>query len=417
MKNKLIFIYRWIMWNLFSRPFVHTFLKSRFHFHSTAGSHPFPPPPFIVVANHGTFFDPWLVGGHSKYPLSIMCNDDAFLGSAFTRWYLRGIGAFPKKKGASDFKAMKITLSRLAQGYAVCIFPEGQTTWDGETQPIYKGIEKIIKRARCPLVMVHLRGNFLSKPWWAHTQRRGKVSISFKVLSTQEVFALSDDEVLQSIRASIYQNDIKDPINLAINFSGERLALGLERFIWICPRCGVEDTLLTHADTISCTSCQGEWSIDAHCRISQDDASRTPVGDLYDWSQNHKKFVRLKIADTRPGDCLTSSSSVVLQTTGATKGFVDRHNGTLSLTHKDLTFISEGTKESQVFDVLSIEDFVIQKKDIFEITFKGEVFRFLFSGHSPMKWIYYIRYLRGYGETEQRGIIDMRATHIKSGNV
>jgi len=150
------------------------------NFFRSSGSEALPKPPFVIVSNHGTFFDPWIIGYFSRYPFAIMCNDDAFRGSPITRWYLNSIGAFPKKKGASDFKAMKKTMSSLAAGRPVCIFPEGQTSWDGETQLLYKGIEKIIRHGRVPLVMVRMSGNFLTKPWWADRIRKGRIECLFQ---------------------------------------------------------------------------------------------------------------------------------------------------------------------------------------------------------------------------------------------
>ncbi|MBD3321568.1 MAG: hypothetical protein GF350_10790, partial [Chitinivibrionales bacterium] len=139
MKNKALYAYRWFMWNILSRPFVGGYLKPSYNHSLAPGSDRYPPPPFIVISNHNTFFDPWIIGSYCHSPFAIMCNDDAFRGPALQSWYLNSIGAFPKKKGSSDFAAMKKTITLLKAGYPVCIFPEGQTSWDGETQLIYKG--------------------------------------------------------------------------------------------------------------------------------------------------------------------------------------------------------------------------------------------------------------------------------------
>ena len=146
-KSTLFTIYRWILWNLFSRfIFVEMILRPKYRFRRSNASHQYPKAPFIIIANHGTFFDPWIVGGFSITPVNYMANDDGFRDGLITRWYLKSIGAFPKKKGASDYRAMKTTLDLLRKKSPVCIFPEGQTTWDGETQLLYPGIEKLVKK-------------------------------------------------------------------------------------------------------------------------------------------------------------------------------------------------------------------------------------------------------------------------------
>jgi len=116
MTNRPLYLYRWIMWNVFSRTFVWCYLWFLYRFRKSKDSHKIPKPPFVIVSNHGTFFDPWIIGGFSRHPFAIMCNDEAFTRGAVSRWYLNSIGAFPKRKGASDFRAMKKTMSQLSEG-------------------------------------------------------------------------------------------------------------------------------------------------------------------------------------------------------------------------------------------------------------------------------------------------------------
>jgi hypothetical protein len=378
---------------------VKTYVKYHYRFSKADRKHKFPKPPFMVVANHGTFFDPWFIGGYSHYPLSYMINNDVFRGKDMSAWYLRSIDSIPKKKGASDFKAMKATIERLNNKRAVCIFPEGQTTWDGETQLLYRGIEKIIKKVNCPLVMVRLQGNFLTKPWWADSLREGRILLHFKTLEKKDIEQLSFDELFNTIKSYIYQNDIKDPQNLAVPFTGVKLAEGLERFVWICMHCGSEDTLVTSDNTIRCTSCKGSWDIDAHCRLSSNDPSFSCLPDLKDWSDMHKEKVQEFISNRE--NELTRSSDVTLQKENSEQMFENKESGTLILFRERLLFETAST--TLQWPVKEITDYVIQKKDIFEFSHNSEYYRFVFNKKSPMKWIYYFRYLNNYSICEKQG--------------
>ena len=398
--KKLFTLYRWIIWNVLSRLlFVALFLRRKYPFRPTPGSHRFPKPPFIIVANHGTFFDPWIIGSYSNVPLGLMTNDDGFRQGPVTRWYLKSIGAFPKKKGASDYRAMKITLDLLKKRVPVCIFPEGQTTWDGETQLLYTGIEKLVKRAGCPLVTVRLQGNFLLKPWWARYKRNGRILTTIKVHSTETIKALSNEDLFSLIRKSIYQNDVKDPDNRAVAFSGTHLAEGLERFIWICLQCKAEDTLTMQGNRITCSSCTGSWEMDAHCRITPLKEGITSCEDLKDWADFHKTRVKEVIAK-RPSP-LTRSEQVLLQQENAQQVFTETDRGVLTLAADILSF--RGATSDLHWPVAEICDCVIQQKDIFEFRHQNIYRRFLFNGKSPMKWVYYIRYLKGYEQYELQG--------------
>jgi 1-acyl-sn-glycerol-3-phosphate acyltransferase len=406
MTNRLLYLYRWIMWNVFSRIFVRCYLMPLYHFRKSKDSQKIPKPPFVIVSNHGTFFDPWIIGCYSWHPFAIMCNDEAFTRGAMSRWYLNSIGAFPKKKGASDFKAMKKTISRLSAGYPVFIFPEGQTTWDGETQLIYKGIEKIVRHSKAGLVLTRICGNFLSKPWWADFIRKGRIVVTFKTLGPEQIKHLSDDELFNTMKSFIAHNDIKDKGNSDALFSGRWLAEGLERFVWMCMECGAEDTLAMSDDTIRCAACGSSWAISATCKLTPLDNVKKSFADLYDWAQWHRTRVIDKIKTSGAGAMLARSDNIVMQTGDTNISFSVAGAGSLSLIASALTFHPAGSGAgSLVFDVHKIETVVIQKKDIVEFIYEGRYYRFIFDHHSPMKWIYYLRYLKGYEKFEELGYI------------
>jgi hypothetical protein len=402
-------VYHWILWNVLSRLFVRAYLFPLYNFRKKNSSDHIPAAPFIVVSNHGTFFDPWIIGSFSYHPFNFMCNDDAFRASPTTVWYLNSIGAFPKKKGAADVRALKETLRRLRRKSAVCIFPEGQTTWDGETQLIHRGIEKIARQADCPIVMMRVQGNFLTKPWWARSIRKGRILVSIKVLSAGQIKGMSDDQAFEAMRSFIQQNDVKDPENLQARFSGARLAEGLERFVWLCMQCGAEDTLAMSGDTITCHACGSSWTMDAYCHLRAVKEGTRCLDDLRDWSAEHRVKVLAALSNPSRASQLTKSDNVAMQTLAADGyTFVDRCKGTLSLSKEMLTFSREAPSvagENLAVAVHDIRDYVIQKKDILEFRVGDTFYRFVFDHHSPMKWVYYLRYLNGYELLEKQGCL------------
>ncbi len=398
--NRWLYIYRWIMWNLLTHPFIHIYLKPSFRFFKTKESDSFPKPPFIVVCNHGTFFDPWIIGLYSHYPFGFMTNDDGFRGKGISQWYLKSIGAYPKKKGASDFKAMKKTMDLMRSNYPVCIFPEGQTTWDGETQLMYPGIEKIIRKTGVSVVTIRIQGNFLSKPWWALTKRKGRVAVTIKVTDKADVAKLSTEEIFALLKNGIYQNDIKDPWNKTQKFSGTQLACGLERFVWICTECGAEDQLTTNDNRITCSACGKIWEIDAYCQLTSETPYRPEIKDLKDWSEMHKSILRDKCTGGKP--FTTATNAVALTCENEQGKFETIHgNGVLELNQNELRYITSGQRVS--WSLKEITDYVVQKKDLFEFGISGKTYRVEFRGHSPMKWVMYLRYLNNYAECEKNG--------------
>ncbi len=401
MKNKLIYFWRYWFWQI-GRAFVLFYIRPKFNFKLNKESDPIPKPPFIMVSNHGTFFDPWIVGHLSRYPLSIMNNEEAFKAPPIQRWYMKQIGTFPKKKGASDYKAVKITLKKLKRGYPILIFPEGQTSWDGETQPVFPGVEKIIKLTGASLVMMNIKGNFLSKPWWSYHYRKGQVRVTCKVLTPEKVKTLSVKEILELLIRHIRNSDIKDAQNQQIAFKGENCAEGLEHFVWICRTCCAEDTLTAKGNTITCSACGSLWHIDAHCKLTPGNEQSADIGDLHDWASWHKQITKDKIAKTDETNLLTANDHVtycVLDNNGAS---IDYATGSLTLSKKRLAFKSRDEQHSVVLQVKNILDYVYQRKELFECRTESETYTFRFPGHSPMKWVFYFRYLNNYEACEKR---------------
>ncbi len=391
-----------------TRPFfVWGFVYPRYRPRTDRESDRMPRPPYIMVSNHGTFIDPWIVGSYTYKPVFFMCNDDAWRSSPVTQTYLTCVGAFPKRKGGADFRAIKTTLKILESGSPVCIFPEGQTSWTGETQLTYLGLEKLVRRANVPLVIFNLCGNFLIKPWWAESRRTGRVIVRVKVLTPERIAAMNDEELFSAVKDGIYNNDIKDPRNDTYPFRGSGLAVGLERLAWICMHCGAEDRLSTSGDDITCEACGKSWRMDAHCRLAALSEGAVTLPDLKDWCDMQRTKVLERTSGAERAETLAASTGVMLQTLGEDGyTFVDRGSGTLSVTTERLRFAPD-SGDGQAMDMLlaDVHDAVIQKKDIFEVRWQDTYWRFVFCRHSPIKWIYYVRYLQGYEECEKRGYL------------
>lgn len=399
------YMWRYVFWNI-NRIAIKAYIWPLFKVSVRYLNGALPRPPFIVVANHGTFFDPWIIGALFVHPMSIMMNDFGFKASPFIRWYQKETGAFPKKKGTHDFRALKYGLMELKRGYSLLIFPEGQVTWDGETQPLFHGIEKIIKRVNVPIVMVNIKGSFLCKPWWASTYRKGSVQLSIRTMNTEELMNKSKSEILKKLTKYLYNNDIKNHSNKNIKIVGSSLAKGLENFFWICPVCLQEDQLITDDDMISCTYCKNSWVMNPYCQIKSIAGNLINVGDLYDWSQWYKEKVKKIIMQSKNSDVITHSKNVDYCDIKKNGVVNVRNHGSLVLTKKTLYFKND--IDGSIILELNVDEIiscVFQRKEFIEVRIEGKKYMFRFLSHSTMKWVYYLRYLMHYEVYEERKYI------------
>lgn len=338
MKNLLISIHNVLLWHL-SRYFVYTYIRPKFNFRIADGSDKLPAPPYILLSNHGTFFDPWFVGHMTQKRLSIMMNEEGYHAPAVTRWYLRSIGTFPKKKGTADFKAMKTTIKTLRQGYPVLIFPEGQTTWSGVTQPIYSGIEKIVKKSGTDLVLNRLEGNFLSKPWWANNYRKGKIILNRRVVKAEELKKLSHEKILKMIIEYISHNEFNSSNLSEDTFKSDSPASGLNNYLWICPACRTEDTLEFLSDSIQCSECKKRLEVSPSLRfIDKEKDTRTPLDQV---DTIHKEVALKRISEKKEKGVIISDKSAPMCKTEQNGRISIISEGELKLFYEELVFSSK----------------------------------------------------------------------------
>jgi 1-acyl-sn-glycerol-3-phosphate acyltransferase len=112
---------------------------------------------FILASNHISNLDPVVLGICSVRRLSFMAKIELFKG--LLGFFLTNLGAFPVKRGESDFGAMREALRRLKEGHALLIFVEGTRRIGNESPPKAEaGVGFLAMKAGVPIVPVYLQG-------------------------------------------------------------------------------------------------------------------------------------------------------------------------------------------------------------------------------------------------------------------
>lgn len=120
----------------------------------------------LLVANHASFLDVFLLGISHRRPLNFVARSTLFVpGLACT---MRSIGGFPIQREGMGASGMKETLRRLRKGGIVTLFPEGTRTADGQLGPLRPGIAALVARAGVPVLPAGIAGTFEA---WPRTKR------------------------------------------------------------------------------------------------------------------------------------------------------------------------------------------------------------------------------------------------------
>jgi len=355
-----------------------------------------PQSPFIFVANHANFLDPWIVCHLSKAPVAIMMNEDGFKASHFQKWYLKNIGAFPKKKGLSDISAMKKSIAEIKAGSSLMVFPEGQTSWDGETQPIYPGIERMAQKLGVPIVMCRIESNFIAHPWWADSDRKGQVSVFVKVLDKKTVAETSSDDLRGEIINHIKTNDVEK--SHYKKFTGKNLVSGMQNFIWLCPSCSEKEMLEFTGNTVICEKCGGNFLFNANLWLVKPVNS---VRNLHSWVGMQKIFVKNAVKNAGDSDILCESSKVRLIQNDNSGRVTTFDIGKLQISKENFVYLGDSaTIKIPISDIVAP---VFQQKNIIQFEYSEGDLKFMFSESPMMKVLFYLRELTGFSEVEERG--------------
>jgi 1-acyl-sn-glycerol-3-phosphate acyltransferase len=116
----------------------------------------------ILVANHTSFLDSFLIGIPLRRPVNFVARSTLFL--PILGFLIRSLGGFPIQRDGMGASGLKETLRRLRGGGIVTLFPEGTRSPDGELMALKPGIAALVSRANVPVVPAGIAGAFEAWP-------------------------------------------------------------------------------------------------------------------------------------------------------------------------------------------------------------------------------------------------------------
>ena len=123
----------------------------------------------LIVCNHVSYMDALLLAGACPRPIRFLMDRDIY-NIPFIKTFCNACKVIPidATDRKSVLKALVKVSEHLDQGEVVCVFPEGQLTYDGEIGPFMRGVDLIIRRSSVPVVPLALQGL-----WGSYFSREG----------------------------------------------------------------------------------------------------------------------------------------------------------------------------------------------------------------------------------------------------
>ncbi len=243
--------------------------------------------PYVLLANHTFMFDVVHVPLPFKKTPFIIASQTLFTKQPSKFLVKQVAHVIPKSKGKSDITTIKSIFNALSKGYPILIFPEGDTTFYGQTGYVEESTMKLIKKMNVDVIVCNVRGGYLSKPRWATGKRKNRrAEFFYKVVITKEQLAtLSPEEIGKIVNDAMAHNAYEYQRSRMIPHPGKQLAEGLENCIYVCPNCQGINTLQTNGNKIYCASCHTEGHIDQYGFIHG-----FAFDNLLDWDAYQRRY-------------------------------------------------------------------------------------------------------------------------------
>lgn len=345
-------------------------------------------PPFVIVANHQTNWDAFILSCKIREPVSFVASAQQFR-SAFMRFVMRLAGSIPKTKSMSDSSTVRGIFKIRNLSGVVGIFPEGKRNWDGATEEILYPTAKVLKQLKIPVVSVLFTGGTLTFPRWADSSRKGGMQLTYDILFNQEeIDTLPVDTLYQRLCQKLQHNEFQWQDQKRIPFKGKNLAQSLELCLFLCPQCGCVGKLHSAGDLFTCTSCGNEVRYNVY-GFFENDGGNPPFKSVFEWNQWQLDEMTRRIRERlrSPGPPLLCDDHVFLHTAEPYGPLRAIGNGTLRFLVDRLEFESEGG-QIQSFPFENLNGVSTHLSKWFDFYHLGDFYRVSFpSRHvSANKW-------------------------------
>ena len=210
--------------------------------------------PCLIVANHVTNFDPMLLAmSFPDRPIRFVASEHIFRHGWISRLLEKLVAPIARRKGAAGADTVRAVLRALKDGELVCLFAEGDATWDGLTHPVFPATGKMARSAGAALMTYRLEGGYLSMPRWSGRLRRGKMrGRAVGIYPPETLKGMKGPEITEMIDRDLFENAWARQRAEHVPFRAKRRAEGIERGFFLCPRCRRFGTVKGAGDRVTC---------------------------------------------------------------------------------------------------------------------------------------------------------------------
>ena len=208
----------------------------------------------LIISNHNSNIDPALVSraftGHSYY----LASEHSFRMGLLSKFLVFVFDPIPFYKVKADTSSLKEMLRRLKAGASVCLFAEGNRSFNGLTGHIPLSTAKLIKMAEVPLITFRFQGGYFTTPRWSKSIRKGKMTGAVVGhYSAEEIKTKTAEQLIEIIRRDLHEDAYQRQRKNPVPYRGKDLAEYIELILYLCPLCEKIGTIKSRGNRFFCT--------------------------------------------------------------------------------------------------------------------------------------------------------------------
>lgn len=273
--------------------------------------------PHLIIGNHVTNWDPLLMAmSFPKNHIHFVASEHLFRLGWVSKLINYLVAPIPRRKGANGAATTMDCLRKMRGGSTVCIFGEGETTWDGRTKTIFPATGTLARACGATLITYRLEGGYLTAPRWAKNQRKGRMrGYIVNRYTPEELKKMTPAQIEALINRDIYEDEWARQKTDPVKYRGKNLAQDIEVAAFLCPKCKKIGTVHGEGDRVKC-SCGLDIALTEYGTFEPAE----PFENMAEWNQwQHEQ---LRSGDFVHGETLFADPGMTLfhYTAGVRKG-------------------------------------------------------------------------------------------------
>lgn len=195
--------------------------------------------PTLVVSNHVTDVDFFFLAlGLNGSHMYFVASEHMFRWGLLSKVIHYLVAPIARRKATTAMDTAMTMMRKLRSGRSVCVFGEGENSWNGRSIPVFPATATLARVSGAPLTTFRIEGGYLSMPRWGKGLRRGRVhGHVVNTYSPEQLKAMTPEQINEIINRDLYEDAWERQKQQPVRYRSRKRAESIETLLFLCPKC------------------------------------------------------------------------------------------------------------------------------------------------------------------------------------